>query len=169
MSLHCTQNNAMHVSTYMTYDIFDYLSLYKRANAGAADPLFEAKRQRGKKGLPNRSFETPNRYMTGQLGRLEKVGQQHLFFKEFLLSSKTLLQAFFPKAALPVLASFRSLCSKGCRCLLLLFLPFFAEAVGFLLSCCLHSSQRSTKSAIAATKSRYTGSPLSLAHRCFSQ
>ena len=89
----------MHVSTYMTYDIFDYLSLYKRANAGAADPLFEAKRQRGKKGLPNRSFETPNRYMTGQLGRLEKVGQQHLFFKEFLLSSKTLLQAFFPKAA----------------------------------------------------------------------
>ena len=95
--------------------------------------------------------------------------KQHLFYKEFLLILKTPLQAFFPKAATFLLwppSDFFSNCClfcKGC---------WFA-----LLSCCLfckgyscwHSSQSSTKSATAATKSGYTWIPCFLAHWCLSQ
>lgn len=123
----------------------------------------------------NRLFSKGSLFLRGLPCPREK---QHLFFKEFLLFSKTLLQTFFPKAAtVLVLATFTNLFSKGCSCLVLLFFPFLQRMWVFLLAWCLfskgyscwHVPHKSTKSATAATKSGYTWIPFSFAHWCLSQ
>ena len=167
----------MHVSTYMTYVIFDYLSLYKRANALV--PPTPCLRRGGKGAKRDCQTAVSKPLIDTWPGSLEgwtRWGSSIFFSKNSCWVQKLYCKPFFQR--LPsCFGQLQKPLFQRLQMSSFAFLPFFAEAVGFLLSCCLfpkgyswwHSSQRSTKFAIAATKSRYTGSPLSLAHRCFSQ
>ena len=96
--------------------------------------------------------------------------KQHLFLQRIPADFKNSSASLFSKGChIPALATFRFFFSNCC---------LFCKGCWFaLLSCCLfskgyscwHSSQSSTKSATAATKSGYTWIPCFLAHWCLSQ